>query len=50
MHVARMERDAYRILVGKPEGNVPRRSWVHNIEMALQEVGWRHGMDSSGSG
>jgi len=44
-HVARMgvERGAYRVLVGKPEGRRPlgrpRRSWVDNIRMRLQEVG-----------
>ena len=44
-HVARMgeERGAYRFLVGKPEGKRPlgrpRRRWVDNIRMDLQEVG-----------
>jgi len=44
-HVARMgvERTAYRVLVGKPEGTrplgSPRRRWVDNIELDLQEVG-----------
>jgi len=44
-HVARMgeERRAYRVLVGKPEGKRPlwrpRRRWVDNIGMDLQEVG-----------
>ena len=44
-HVARMgeERWAYRFLVGKPEGKRPlgrpRRRWVDNIRMDLQEVG-----------
>ena len=44
-HVARMgeERGVYRILVGKPEGKRPlgrpRRRWVDNIKMDLQEVG-----------
>jgi hypothetical protein len=44
-HVTRMEakRDAYRILVGKPEGR-PRRRWVDNIKMDLREIGW-DGMD-----
>ena len=47
-HVARMgeERGAYRVLVGKPEGKRPlgrpRRRWVHNIRMDLQEVGCGH--------
>jgi hypothetical protein len=35
---------AYRILVGKPEGNRPRRRWVDNIKMDLREIGW-DGMD-----
>jgi hypothetical protein len=38
------KRNAYRLLVGKPEGRrrlgSPRRRWVHNIEMNLGEVGW----------
>ena len=44
-HVARMgeEKEAYRVLMGKPEGNRPlgrpRRRWVDNIRMDLQEVG-----------
>ena len=44
-HVARMgeERGVYRVLVGKPEGKRqlgrPKRRWVDNIRMDLQEVG-----------
>ena len=44
-HVARMgeERGTYRVLVGKPKGKRPlgrpRRRWVDNIRMDLQEVG-----------
>ena len=44
-HVARMgeERGVYRVLVGKPEAKRqlerPRRGWVDNIRMDLQEVG-----------
>ena len=44
-HVARMceEKGAYRVLVGKPDGKRPlgrpRRRWVGNIRMDLQEVG-----------
>jgi len=44
-HVARMgeESGVYRVLVGKPEGRRPlgrpRRRWVDNIRMDLQEVG-----------
>jgi hypothetical protein len=45
-HVAHMGegRDAYRILVGKPEGRKPlgrpRHRWEDNVKMDLQEVGW----------
>jgi hypothetical protein len=38
------KRNAYRLLVGKPEGRKPlgrpRRSWVDNIKMDLLEIGW----------
>jgi hypothetical protein len=38
------KRNAYRLLVGKPEGKKslgrPRRRWVDNIRMDLGEVGW----------
>ena len=43
MHIARMGRGVYRVLVGRPEGKTPlgrpRRRWEDNIKMALQEVG-----------
>ena len=45
MHVARMgeEREVCRVLVGKQEGKRPlgrpRRRWVDNIKMDLQDVG-----------
>jgi hypothetical protein len=45
-HVARMgeKRNAYRILVGKPEGNRPLgrpgRKWEDNIKMDFREIGW----------
>jgi hypothetical protein len=45
-HVApiRKKRNAYRLLVGKPEGKRllgrPRRRWVDNIRMDLEEVEW----------
>ncbi|KAJ4442491.1 hypothetical protein ANN_04077 [Periplaneta americana] len=45
-HVARMgeSRNAYRVLVGRPEGKRPlerpRRRWEDNIEMDLREVGY----------
>jgi hypothetical protein len=36
--------NAYRILVGKPEGKRPLgrsgRRWVDNIKMDLREIGW----------
>jgi hypothetical protein len=44
-HVGRMRerRNAYRILVGRPEGRRPlgrpRRRWVDNIKMDLRETG-----------
>jgi hypothetical protein len=38
------KRNAYTILVGKPEGKRllgrPRRRWVDNIKMGLREIGW----------
>jgi hypothetical protein len=37
-------KNAYRILVGKPEGKRPlgrpKRRWVDNIKMDLREIGW----------
>ena len=53
--MARMgeKRDAYRVLVGKPEGRRtlgrPRRGWEDNIEMDLREVGWGNGLGRKGS-
>jgi hypothetical protein len=42
------KKNAYRILLGKPEGKRPlgrsRRRWVNNIKMNLRETGW-DGMD-----
>jgi hypothetical protein len=49
-HVARMgeKRNAYRILVGKPEGKRPlgrrKHRWVDNIKIDPREIGW-DGMD-----
>jgi hypothetical protein len=49
-HVARMgeKRNAYRILVGKPEGRRPlgrqSRRCVDNVIMDLRGIGW-NGMD-----
>jgi hypothetical protein len=48
--VARMgkTRNAYRIVVGKPEGKRPlvrpRRGWVDIIKVDLRKIGW-DGMD-----
>jgi hypothetical protein len=50
VHVTRMgeTRNAYRILMGKPEGKRPlarpERRWVDNIKMDLGEIEW-DGMD-----
>jgi hypothetical protein len=36
--------NAYRVLVGKPEGRRPlgrrRRNWLNNINTDLLEIGW----------
>jgi hypothetical protein len=44
----RAKRNAYRILVGKPEGKRPLRRprcrWVDNIKIDLREIVW-DGMD-----
>jgi hypothetical protein len=44
----REKKNAYRILVGKPEGRRrlgrPRHRWVDNIKMDFREIGW-DGMD-----
>jgi hypothetical protein len=50
VYVARMgtKRNAYRILMGKPEENSPlgrsRRTWVSSIKVDLRETEW-DGMD-----
>jgi hypothetical protein len=40
----REKRNAYRLLVGKPEGKRPlgraRRRWVDKFRMDVGEVGW----------
>jgi hypothetical protein len=38
------KRNAYRILVGMPEGKRPRRRWVDNTKTILREIGW-NGVD-----
>jgi hypothetical protein len=49
-HVARVEdrRGAYRALVGRPERKravgIPGLKWEDDIEMNLQELGWRSGL------
>jgi hypothetical protein len=46
VHAAQMteKRNAYRLLVRKPEGKMPlgrpRRRWVNNIKMDLGQIGW----------
>ena len=53
-HVARKgeKKGVNRVLVGKPEGRRPlgrpRHTWVDNIRMDLQEVGY--GLDWAGPG
>jgi hypothetical protein len=53
-HVARIgeKRNAYRILVGDPEGKLPlgrpRRRWVKILKWILDRMGW-YGLDWSGS-
>jgi transposase len=38
------KRNAYRVLLGKPEGKRPlgrpRRRWVDNIKIGLRDKGW----------
>jgi hypothetical protein len=38
------KKNAYSILVGKPQGKRPlgisKRRWVDNIKMDLREIGW----------
>jgi hypothetical protein len=45
---AKEKKNAYRILVGKPEGKRPlerpRRTWVNNIKMDVRNIG-RGGRD-----
>jgi hypothetical protein len=43
----RAKRNAYRIMVGNPEGKSPlgrpRRKWADHIKMDLRVVGWNGG-------
>jgi hypothetical protein len=45
---------AYHFSVGRPEGRrpleIPRCRQKDNIKMNVQDVGWRYGLDRSGSG
>jgi hypothetical protein len=45
------KRNAYKILMGKPEGKKPirrqGRRWVDNIKIDFRDIGW-HGMVSIG--
>jgi hypothetical protein len=49
-HVAQRveKRNAYRLLVGSPEGKrplgTPKHRWVENINMCVRQIGWG-GMD-----
>jgi hypothetical protein len=40
----REKRNAYRILVRKPEGKrplgIPKRRWVDNIKLCFRDIGW----------
>jgi hypothetical protein len=38
------KRNAYKILVGKPDGERPLGRWKENVKMDLREIGWG-GMD-----
>ena len=42
-------RDAYRVLVGKPEARRPHgrpnRTWEDNFIMDIREIGWVGGME-----
>jgi hypothetical protein len=55
-HVASIgeRRGAQRVLVGKPDGRKLlgqlKCRWEDSIKTNLREVGWRHGLDRSGSG
>ena len=46
-------RGVYRILVAKIEERMPlgrpRHRWEDNIKTNIEEIGWGHGLDRSGS-
>jgi hypothetical protein len=51
----REKRNAYRILLKKPEGKRPlgrpRFRWMDNVKMDLREIGWGwYGLDRTGAG
>jgi hypothetical protein len=56
VHVACMGEDriVYKVLVGKPEGKRTlrrqRRRWEDGIRMDLRKIGWRCGLNLTGSG
>jgi hypothetical protein len=43
-----VKRNAYRVLVGKPQGNRPlgklRHGWEHNIKIEIKDIGLRWGV------
>jgi hypothetical protein len=43
------KKNAYRVMVRKPEGRIPlerpRHRWEDNIKMDLEEAGWENGLD-----
>ena len=55
-HVASMgqRRGTFKVMMWRTDGNRQlgraRRRWKNNIKMNLQEIGWRDGLDRSGSG
>jgi hypothetical protein len=34
------KRNAYRILMGKPDGKRPRCRWVDDIKINCRKIGW----------
>jgi hypothetical protein len=48
-----IRRITYSVLVKQPEGRRPlgrpRSKWEDGVKMDPKEVGWGHGLDSSGS-
>ena len=50
-HVARIRRDAYRVMVGKPEGKrlleIPRNRWEDDTKKDPRVVEWGYGLHRS---